>query len=285
MFEIQNKTLINEQLEKIRESSIEVSHVPIENIKPSPYQSRKTFDIEQIKELAETIKETKLAQPPIVRLIPGKDNEYQLVAGQRRLEACKYLGYDTVPVIIRTFTESEAQALNIIENIQRVNLNPIEEAEAIQQLINNHEYTHNDVAKRLGKSRTVITNLLRLLQGTESVKKALINDDIQTGHAKLLVSLTDEKQDELISVIVQGNLTVRETEALVKRVSDSRKPSKPSNLKINPKLELLSAKTQPFNIKCQPSKNGQGRVVIDFNSAADVDLFVKLFNDLSTPKS
>ena len=203
----------------IRASGIETPiagrlEVDINSIKPNPRQPRTIFDDESLKELSDSIREIGILQPPVVRKIV--ENQYELIMGERRLRAAKLAGLSTIPVIIRETSDNELLREALIENIHRSNLNSLQEAAAYSQMLDDFGLTHDELAKRIGKSRPVISNTLRLLNLPASVQKRLASGAISAGHARALLGLTDPVEIERIAnKIVSEGLSVRATEELI----------------------------------------------------------------------
>ncbi|MEM2249314.1 MAG: ParB/RepB/Spo0J family partition protein [Candidatus Bathyarchaeia archaeon] len=189
-----------------------IAELPIDSIVPDSSQPRKSFDKVKLQELANSIKEHGLLQPVLVR--PIGDGKYQLVHGERRFRACKLLGLETIRAEIRNLTDNETLEIQLVENLQREDLNPIEEAETFQRMINELGYTHEEIAKKIGKSREYVTNKIRLLRLPDYIKKALQEGKITEGHARTLVSLGNDKQEEIFGKILAEGLTVRQTETV-----------------------------------------------------------------------
>lgn len=222
-----------------------VLQLPVDAIVRNPRQPRDQFDAKDLKELAASIREHGIIQPLIVT--PGTGGTYTLIAGERRWEAAKHAGLNTVPVVLRQASDRELLELALVENVQRAELNPLEEAEAYRQLSEDFGLSHEEIAQRVGKSRPVVSNTLRLLQLSDSVKQALIagyahadeNDrDIEQqseskfrfseGHARALLHLsTHQAQDAALRTVESGRLNVRQTEELVKRLGGEKTPSLP----------------------------------------------------------
>ncbi len=198
----------------------------ISEIEPNRSQPRKEFDEKALSELAESISEHGLLQPLLVR--PLTLGGYEIVAGERRYRACRMAGLTEVPVIIRELSESETMELALIENLQRENLTPLEEAMGYEVLMNEHGFTQDEVSKSVGKSRPAIANALRLLKLPEGVKELLKENKISAGHARALLSLENEENMlELAELIVAKDLSVRQTEKLCKNASKEKKPEAP----------------------------------------------------------
>jgi ParB family chromosome partitioning protein len=192
-------------------------------IQRNPRQPREKFDLEELENLAASIREHGVIQPLIVS--PGKSGIYVLIAGERRLQAARKAGLKTVPVVVRQATDQQLLELALIENIQRADLNAIEEAEAYQHLAKEFKLSHETIAERVGKSRVAVTNTLRLLDASAAVKQALVDGRITEGHARALLALSSAKaQENLLNQIVNLDLSVRQTEALASKLS-GKKPS------------------------------------------------------------
>jgi ParB family chromosome partitioning protein len=200
-----------------------ITHIPVDSIQRNPRQPREKFDLEELDNLAASIREHGVIQPIIVA--PGKNEIYTLIAGERRLQAARKAGLKTVPVVIRTATDQQLLELALIENVQRADLNAIEEAEAYQHLVKEFKLSHETIAERVGKSRVAVTNTLRLLDASAAVKQALVDGRITEGHARALLALGSAKaQENLLNQVVNLDLSVRQTEALASKLS-GKKPS------------------------------------------------------------
>ena len=200
-----------------------ITQVPIDLIQRNPRQPREKFDLEELENLAASIREHGVIQPLVVS--PGKNGIYVLIAGERRLQAARKAGLKTVPEVIRQATDQQLLELALIENIQREDLNAIEEAEAYQHLAKEFKLSHETIAERVGKSRVAVTNTLRLLDASAAVKQALVDGRISEGHARALLALPSAKaQENLLNQVVNLDLSVRQTEALASKLS-GKKPS------------------------------------------------------------
>jgi ParB family chromosome partitioning protein len=198
-----------------------VAQIPIDLIQRNPRQPREKFDIEELENLAASIREHGVIQPLIVS--PGKNEIYTLIAGERRLQAARNAGLKTVPVVIRHATDQQLLELALIENIQRADLNAIEEAEAFQHLAREFKLSHEAIATRVGKSRVAVTNTLRLLDASAAVKQALVDGRITEGHARALLALNTAKaQETLLNQIINLDLSVRQTEALARKYTGQK---------------------------------------------------------------
>jgi ParB family chromosome partitioning protein len=251
--------------------------IDVSAIRPNPYQPRKTFDQVAIEELSESIATYGLLQPIVV--VEDIDG-YVLVAGERRLRATKYLGHDEIKAIVSDVNIESLRELAIIENIQRENLNPIELANSYYELLQEHGLTHDELASRVHKSRAQITNTLRLLTLSETVKQALLHEKISQGHAKVLVGVSEENQDILVESIIGQKLSVREVEQIVRQLKDKPKQKESVPSKISPKLVELPSKQidkilQSFDLSYKINKN---KLTLEFTSDEQIEAFL---NNLS----
>jgi ParB family chromosome partitioning protein len=201
-----------------------ITQIPVESIQRNPRQPREKFDLEELENLAASIREHGVIQPLIVS--PSKNGVYTLIAGERRLQAARKAGLKTVPVVIRHATDQQLLELALIENIQRADLNAIEEAEAYQHLEKEFKLSHEEIASRVGKNRSTVTNTLRLLEASAAVKQALVNGQITEGHARAMLKLSAKAQEELLNKIIALDFSVRTTEMLAKKYSGQRPASK-----------------------------------------------------------
>ena len=201
-----------------------VTQIAIDLIQRNPRQPREKFDLEELENLAASIREHGVIQPLIVS--PGKNGIYTLIAGERRLQASRKAGLRTVPVVIRHATDQQLLELALIENVQRADLNAIEEAEAYQHLEKEFKLSHDAIASRVGKNRSTITNAIRLLEASAAVKQALVNGQITGGHARAMLKLSAKAQEELLNKIITLDLSVRTTEMLSKKYSGQKPVSK-----------------------------------------------------------
>lgn len=202
------------------------TQAPIESIVRNPRQPRTHFDAQELDELADSIREHGVIQPLIVS--PGRNGNYTLIAGERRLQASKLAGLKTVPVIIRQASDRQLLELALIENVQRADLGPLEEAEAYQHLVQDFGLSQEQVATRVGKSRVAVTNTLRLLGLAQRVKQALADEEISEGHARALLGLTSAKaQEAALQTVLKLSLSVRQTEGLVRKFGGEKEKAKP----------------------------------------------------------
>lgn len=202
-----------------------VSQVSIDSIQRNPRQPRENFDLNELENLAESIREHGVIQPLIVS--PARNGTYTLIAGERRLQASRKAGLQTVPVVIRHATDQQLLELALIENVQRADLNAIEEAEAYQNLAKEFRMSHETIAARVGKSRVAVTNTIRLLDASAAVKQALVDKRITEGHARALLALTSAKaQEALLNQVINLDLSVRQTEALARKYTGQKPATK-----------------------------------------------------------
>ncbi|HHW56269.1 MAG TPA: nucleoid occlusion protein [Clostridia bacterium] len=215
----------------------EIFYLPIDSIRPNPYQPRKNFDIKNLQELAESIKAYGVLQPITVRML--NNNSYELVAGERRLKASKLAGLTEIPAIIVNAQEEDAAILALIENLQRENLNFIEEAEGYYNLINDHHLTQEQLAKMLGKSQSTIANKLRILKLSREIKEQLLENDLTERHARALLRLPDEElQKKALETIIKKKLNVSQTEKLVQGIIDKITKQQEEAKKVNKKTMM-----------------------------------------------
>ena len=255
--------------------------IELNNISANPKQPRTNFDEDQLTELALSIKEVGLLQPPVVRSLGN--GKYQLIMGERRFRAAKLAGLKTIPVIIRQTSDDQLLREAIVENIHRSQLNPLEEAAAYQQLLNDFNYTHDELAVKLSKSRPVITNTIRLLNLPVSVQRRVAAAVISAGHARALLSLTDEKEIEnLANRIVAEGLTVRAVEEIVASGGAKVKAGSVRSGKIlAPKLKQISddlADHLDTRVSVELGKK-KGKIVIKFATIEDLERISKVIKN------
>ncbi|EZQ18080.1 ParB/RepB/Spo0J family partition protein [Pseudomonas sp. G11-1] len=244
--------------------------LPVDLIQRGKYQPRRDMDPQALEELAQSIKAQGVMQPIVVRPIAG--DRYEIIAGERRWRATQQAGLDSIPAVIREVPDEAAIAMALIENIQREDLNPIEEAIALQRLQQEFELTQQQVADAVGKSRVTITNLLRLMSLPDDVKLLLERGDIEMGHARALLGLPAEQQTEAARQVVARGLTVRQTEALVRQWLNPRRDAQ--DIRSNPDIDRLQqdlAERIGAEVKIQHGAKGKGRLVISYNSLDELD--------------
>jgi ParB family chromosome partitioning protein len=247
----------------------------IEEMRPNAYQPRKDFDEEGIEELAASIQEKGIIQPLVVR---KGESGFEIIAGERRWRAAQRVGVTKVPVIIKDVSDREAIELALVENLQREDLNPIEEAAAYEQLIGDFGLTHDEISKRIGKERSTITNQLRLLKLPDEVKQALIKGEITTGHARAILSLQSSSQSkDVLESIKRDKLSVRKTEKLVQRLSE-QKEKVIKLYDVDPYIQHLTddlKKTLGTQVKII-DKNGKGRIEIEYYSKNELERLIEI---------
>lgn len=239
--------------------------LPVDLLQPGKYQPRRIFDPEALQELADSIRAQGILQPILARAIA--DNTYEIIAGERRWRAAQLAGLHQVPVFIREISDEAAVAMSLIENIQREDLNVIEQAVALKRLGDEFDMTHEAIAAAVGKSRTTITNVLRLLQLAAPVKTLLEKGAIEMGHARALLSLGAEQQVGAANLVVARGLSVRETENFVRKSIDTPLPPKPA--KVDPDIaRLQSALSDKLGatVSIQHTPTGKGKLVIHYHS-------------------
>ena len=251
--------------------------VKLEELQPGKYQPRTRMDQASLEELARSLKSQGVMQPILARTL-GK-GRYEIIAGERRWRAAKIAGLREIPVVIREVPDSAALAMALIENIQRENLNPLEEATGIHRLINEFKMTHQEAAEAVGRSRAATSNLLRLLNLPQSVQALLYDGNIDMGHARALLALEGRRQEELAKRVAERGLSVRETEKLVQDILNP-KQKKPGKLKTSRDIlrfeEELSEKFGT-KVEIKPGKKGAGKLVISYASHEHLDDLLSKF--------
>lgn len=263
----------NKQMKE--ENAVPDTLVKITMVEPNREQPRKNFDEDSLVELAESIKQFGLLQPILVQ---DRKDHYEIIAGERRWRAAKIAGLKEVPVIIKNLSEQEIVEISLIENIQRENLNPIEEAQAYKRLLNEFNLKQDEVAERVSKSRTAVTNSMRLLKLCDEVQQMVINEMISTGHARALLAIEDANQQYSVAQkIFDEKLSVRDVEKLVKNLNKPEKPKKEINQSLDVIYRDIEEKLkQSLSTKVSVSskENGTGKIEIEFYSHEDLDRLV-----------
>ncbi len=258
-----------------------IKEISLKNIIAGKYQPRMNFSQEELAELADSIKEKGVLQPILLKENFSKNGEYEIIAGERRYRASKLAGLQTIKSIILEVDEKSAYELALIENIQRSNLNSLEEALAIDKLVNQYEYSHQDMAGKLGKNRTYVTNLLRLLNLPEEVQNMLGSNELSVGHAKMLVN----KEDSIILAkkIVKEDLSVRAVEKLMQRKEKKAKGKlieTHNSQKQNYLDDLAYQASNLIGMDISIKHNGkQGKFIIDFDDKNDIEYLLQIFKD------
>lgn len=258
------------------ESPKGVENIKISDIEPNQFQPRKHFDDESLKELSDSIKEHGIIQPIIVR---KNDFGYQIVAGERRWRAAKLAGLKEVPAIVKDFDDQKVMEIALIENLQREDLNPIDEAKAYKSLMEQFNLTQEEISKRVGKSRSSIANSIRLLNLDDEVQNMLMEGKITTGHAKVILALQDaEKQNMIAKKIVDKNLNVRETENLIKEVTSSKKKKRKESDAYIKEIEDNFCRFFGTKVKIIHGKN-RGKILIEYYGEEDLSRLTELIID------
>ncbi len=268
-------------IEHLESVSKEYFQCDIELIRPNRYQPRLRFSEDELEGMARSIKEQGIIQPLLVR---KDENGYELVTGERRLRAAKKAGLDQVPVIVKTIRDTDLLEMSIVENIQREDLNPMEEAEAYYQLIAKFDLTQDQAAARIGKSRSAVANFLRLRQLPEQIKASIMDGTLSMGHARALLGASNSAQQNAAwRAVVSKGLSVRETESLIKRLKAKTKKPKKSSTGSEQRylLSLADDLSRHFGTKVQIKRRGQkGKVEIAFYNNDDLDRLLSLLKQI-----
>ncbi|WP_278750188.1 ParB/RepB/Spo0J family partition protein [Lactobacillus taiwanensis] len=255
----------------------EITEIPLDEIRPNPYQPRKTFDNKSLKELSESIKENGVFQPIIIR---KSVNGYEIIAGERRFRASKLAKKKTIPAIIRKFDEAQMMEVAVLENLQREDLTPLEEAQAYEMLQKNLGLTQAEVSKRLGKSRPYIANYLRLLTLPQKTKRLLQRGELSMGQARTLLGLKDKDGiDDLARKVVKNGITVRQLESLVAKLNEKEKKPKKKSIKKSAFIRASESQlTNKFgtSVNITEGKKGNGHLAIDFASTDELNRILDL---------
>ena len=258
---------------QIIEKDGDLKNIPVDLIQRGKYQPRTDMHEEALEELANSIKAQGVMQPIVVR--PISSDKYEIIAGERRWRATQIAGLDTIPAIIKPVGDEAAIAMSLIENIQRENLNPIEEAMALKRLQDEFELTQQEVADAVGKSRATVTNLMRLIGLTIDVRRMLEHGDLEMGHARALLSLSDIQQSEAARAVVGKGLSVRQTESLVRRlIAEAGTNSNNFGKAVDPDIKNLEenlADKLGAKVMIQHTAKGKGRLILKYNSLDELD--------------
>jgi len=256
----------------------DLSKIAINKLLPGKYQPRKDMSDTALEELSLSIQSQGIIQPIIVRPIVGEET-YEIIAGERRWRAAKLAQLSDVPCLIKNVPDESAVAIALIENIQREDLNAMEEAVALDRLLTEFDLTHQEVALAVGKSRTTVTNLLRLNNLNEKVKTLLENGDIEMGHARALLALNNELQAETAGIVAAKELTVRETEALIKKIQNpSEKQLVKEKNQTNVNIEQDLENKLGLKVAVNHNKKGKGKLVISYENLAELNEFIAKLN-------
>lgn len=260
------------------ESQSSLHSLAVDLIQRGQYQPRKDFDNVALEELANSIKAQGMVQPIVVRKLP-KQGTYEIIAGERRWRAAQLAGLHEVPVVIKDVSDQAAMCMALIENIQRQDLNPLEEAGALSRLIEEFDMTHEAVADSVGRSRSAVSNLLRLLELAEEVKTLLVEGQLEMGHARAILSLSKTRQIEAARTIAKKGLSVREAESLAKRLqsgTDAKPAVKKSGKDANiTRLETELAEKLGARVDIFHSAKGKGELKIHYNSTDELEGILK----------
>jgi len=275
-----NKT----QKEKVKVEKSGETIVKITQVEPNSEQPRKDFDEDALLELADSIKQFGVLQPLLVQ---KKNDYYEIIAGERRWRAAKLAGLKEVPVLVREYTEQEVVEISLIENIQRENLNPIEEAIAYKRLLKEFHLKQDEIAERVSKSRTAVTNSMRLLKLNSKVQQMVIDDMISTGHARALLALEDEEQQYTIAnkIFDEMELSVRETEKLIKILKNPKKTAKKEKIEHTFIYENLEEKMKGImgtKVNVNPKSNGKGKIEIEYYSEEELERIFDLIMSIQS---
>ncbi|OOY35428.1 chromosome partitioning protein ParB [Solemya velum gill symbiont] len=250
-----------------------ISQLGVDLVQRGRYQPRRNFDKEKLQELADSISEQGIVQPIVVR--PIGEGKYEIIAGERRWRAAQLAGLSEVPVVVRDVDDKSAMAMALIENIQRDDLNPLEEADALQRLISEFGLTHQQIAQAVGKSRTAVTNYIRLLDLESEVKRMVDEKKLEMGHARAILGLKNGQQVEAANKVVRQGLSVRETERLVRRMQggDESRPAKPEPVADPNILTLERDLTEKLgaSVKVKSGPKGKGKLEISYNSLDELE--------------
>ncbi len=281
------KTQVQEQSERLDqpeqpENPSGETLVKISKIEPNRNQPRKQFNEDALLELAESMKQYGVLQP---LLVTAKDDFYEIIAGERRWRAAKMAGLKEIPVIIKDYSEQEIVEISLIENIQREDLNPIEEAMAYRRLIDEFHMKQDEIAERVSKSRTAVTNSIRLLKLSDKVQEMLIDDMISSGHARAILPITDlDMQVTVATKVFDEKLSVRETEKLVKSILEPTEKKKPSSNSTEDAIyENLEEKMKSIvgtKVSINRKKNHKGRIEIEYYSQEELERIIELFESI-----
>lgn len=255
----------------VKDHDGELREIPVDLIQRGRFQPRRDMDPAALQELADSIRQQGVMQPVVVR--PISEGRFELIAGERRWRATQMAELDRIPAIVRDVPDDAAIAMALIENIQRENLNPVEEAFALQRLQEEFGLTQAQVAEAVGKSRTTITNLLRLISLSEDVRVMLEHGDLEMGHGRAMLTLEPEQQMQVARQVVAKSLSVRQTEALVRQVQQQKPGNKPKG-QIDPNIRALQddlAERLGARVSIAHGQRGKGKLVIEYTSLDELD--------------
>lgn len=266
------KAVVEKVVEKKTDTVLRITE-----IEPNKGQPRKNFNEDALEELADSIKQFGLIQPLVVQ---KRDGYYEIIAGERRWRAAKKAGLKEVPVIIRDYTDEEMMEIALIENLQREDLNPIEEAQAYKKLINDYKLKQDEIAEKVSKSRVAITNSMRLLKLSEKVQDMIVDEMISSGHGRALLALNDKKmQEELANRIFDEKLSVRETEQIVKALNNPKEKKKKEEYSDNFVYEKIENEFKEIigtNVSIKRKSQDKGKIEIEYYSTEDLERIIDL---------
>lgn len=266
------KAVVEKVVEKKTDTVLRITE-----IEPNKGQPRKNFNEDALEELADSIKQFGLIQPLVVQ---KRDGYYEIIAGERRWRAAKKAGLKEVPVIIRDYTDEEMMEITLIENLQREDLNPIEEAQAYKRLINDYKLKQDEIAEKVSKSRVAITNSMRLLKLSEKVQDMIVDEMISSGHGRALLALNDKKmQEELANSIFDEKLSVRETEQIVKALNNPKEKKQKEEYSDNFVYEKIENEFKEIigtNVSIKRKSQDKGKIEIEYYSTEDLERIIDL---------
>jgi len=258
-------------VEFAKDENARLKDLPVDLIQRGKYQPRRDIDPESLQELADSIRAQGVMQPIVVR--PISASKYEIIAGERRWRATQLAGLDMIPALIREVPDSAAIAMSLIENIQREDLNPIEEAVALQRLQQEFELTQQEVANAIGKSRSTVANLLRLMTLQDDVRRLVEHGDLEMGHARALLGLEGGQQSQAARSVVGRGLSVRQTEALVRKLLEQKEKPAPER-KVDPNIRHLQedlSQRLGARVEIRHGAGGKGKLVLVYNSLDELD--------------
>lgn len=270
------KAVVEKVVEKKTDTVLRITE-----IEPNKGQPRKNFNEDALEELADSIKQFGLIQPLVVQ---KRDGYYEIIAGERRWRAAKKAGLKEVPVIIRDYTDEEMMEIALIENLQREDLNPIEEAQAYKKLINDYKLKQDEIAEKVSKSRVAITNSMRLLKLSEKVQDMIVDEMISSGHGRALLALNDKKmQEELANRIFDEKLSVRETEQIVKALNNPKEKKKKEEYSDNFVYEKIENEFKEIigtNVSIKRKSQDKGKIEIEYYSRDELERIVDMIRSI-----
>ena len=253
----------------------ELQNLSVDRLQPGKYQPRSRMDHASLEQLSDSIKVQGIMQPILVRRVD--ENRYEIIAGERRWRAAQLAGLNEVPVLVREVPDEAALAMSLIENIQRENLNPLEEAAGIQRLLDEFEMTHQSAAEAVGRSRSAVTNLLRLLSLAPPVQEMLMQGRIDMGHARSLLPLGLSNQVEAAHEVINKQMSVREAERLVQRMTKPQAKHEPKTDRDIERLQEELSDRLGSAVTIKPGKAGKGKLVIEYSSHEELDNIIQKF--------